>query len=95
MTVDTSSTGSPQASPWPDGSRGALTNPFLGSDYLVTLGYIPPNEVWMPNDPAPMVDNRPRFLVPGGGGTLMELGGGSSPSQLMVPAGGGTFRMLP
>jgi hypothetical protein len=62
--------------------------------YAVTSssGYIPPNETWMPPDPAlPLPGSR--LLVPGGGGTLMELGGGSQ--QLMVPAGGGTFLELP
>jgi hypothetical protein len=41
----------------------------------------------------PLPDIRPRLLVPGGGGTLMELGGDNPP--LMVPAGGGTFMALP
>jgi len=34
--------------------------------YAVTSGYIPPNTVSMPPDPAPLADNSPRFLVPGG-----------------------------
>jgi hypothetical protein len=36
---------------------------------------------------------RPCLIVPGGGGTLMELGGGSQ--QLLVPAGGGSFLEMP
>ena len=45
--------------------------------YAATAGFIPPNAVTMPPDPAPMVDNRPRFLVPGGG-SLMEIGGAAA-----------------
>ena len=41
----------------------------------------------------PLPDMRSRLLVPGGGGTLMELGGDNP--QLMVPAGGGAFMALP
>jgi hypothetical protein len=41
----------------------------------------------------PLPDMGPRLIVPGGGGTLMELGGGAP--QIMVPAGGGTFMTLP
>jgi hypothetical protein len=48
-----------------------------------------------PQAPAlpPLQDMRPRLLVPGGGGMLMELGGDNP--QLMVPAGGGAFMALP
>jgi hypothetical protein len=63
-----------------------------GSDYWV-IGDIPPNEVWMPPDPAPLPDNRPRIIVPGGGGTLMEIGG--DVPQLLAPAGDGTFMGIP
>jgi hypothetical protein len=63
------------------------------SGYAATPGgYIPPNETWTPPDPAPMPDNRPRFLVPGGGGTLMEIGG---VPQLLAPAGDGAFVGMP
>jgi len=62
------------------------------SDYWV-IGDIPPNAVWMPSDPAPLPNNSPRLLVPGGGGTLMEIGSGSQ--QLLVPAGGGSFLEMP
>jgi hypothetical protein len=41
----------------------------------------------------PLPDMGPRLIVPGGGGTLMELGGGAP--QIMVPAGGGSFMTLP
>jgi hypothetical protein len=56
---------------------------------------IPPNEARMPADPAPapLPDNRPRFLVPGGGGTLMEIGGDTP--GLMAPAGSGMFMEMP
>jgi hypothetical protein len=64
-----------------------------GYAVVTSAPYIPPNEVWMPPDPAPLADNSPRFLVPGGGGTLMEIGGGSQ--QLLVPAGGGSFLEMP
>ena len=59
---------------------------------MTSGGYIPPNETYLPADPAPLPDNRPRFLVPGGSGTLMEIGGAPG---LMVPAGGGTFIGMP
>jgi hypothetical protein len=55
--------------------------------------YIPLNEVWMPPDPIPLPDNRPRFLGPGGSGTLMEIGG--DVPQLLAPAGGGSFLEMP
>ena len=64
-----------------------------GSDYWVTHAYIPPNEVWMPPDPAPLPLPGSRVLVPGGGGTLMEIGGDSP--RFMAPAGGGTFMEMP
>jgi hypothetical protein len=41
----------------------------------------------------PLPDMRPRLFVPGGGGTLMEMGGGAP--QIMVPAGGGAFMTMP
>jgi hypothetical protein len=58
-------------------------------------GYIPPNDVQMPPDPdpLPLSDNRSRFLIPGGSGTLMEIGGDTP--GLMVPAGSGTFMAMP
>jgi hypothetical protein len=62
--------------------------------YAVTSGgYIPPSAVYQPPDPLPLPDNRPRLLVPGGSGTLMEIGG-DQPS-LTVPAGGGKFMGMP
>ena len=69
----------------PSGYAGAFTGDFTP--------YSPPNETWMPPDPAPLPDNRPRFLVPGGSGTLMEIGG--DVPQLLAPAGGGSFLEMP
>jgi hypothetical protein len=54
---------------------------------------IPPSAVYQPPEPPPFPENRPSLLVPGGGGTLMEIGGGAP--GLLVPAGGGTFLELP
>jgi hypothetical protein len=63
------------------------------SGYAMSSGAFVPTPVQMPPDPAPLPDNRPRLLVPGGGGTLMEIGGGAP--GLMVPAGGGTSMGIP
>jgi hypothetical protein len=80
------------------GATGAFDRPAgpncQPSDYAGAFTpYIPPNETWTPHDPAPLQDLRPRFLVPGGGGTLMEIGG--DVPQLLAPAGDGTFLELP
>jgi hypothetical protein len=68
---------------------------YAARSYGGSPPYIPPNDVRMPPDPAPLPlpDNRQRLLVPAGGGNLMEIGGGAP--QLMVPAGGGTFMEIP
>lgn len=68
---------------------------YAASSYGGSPPYIPQNDVRIPPDPAPLPlpDNRPRLLVPAGGGNLMEIGGEAP--QLMVPAGGGTFMEIP
>jgi hypothetical protein len=71
----------------PDCHPSAYAGAFTG------VPYTPRNETWTPPDPAPLPDNRPRFLVPGGAGTLMEIGG--DVPQLLAPAGSGTFLELP
>jgi hypothetical protein len=51
------------------------------------MGTMPALAPLDPPTPPPLPDMRPRLFAPGGGGTLMELGGGAP--QLMAPAGGG------
>lgn len=57
------------------------------------MGAMPALAPLEPPPMPPLPDMSPRLLVPGGGGTLMELGGGAP--QIMVPAGGGAFMALP
>jgi len=67
------------------GAGSAL--PLPASDGMGAMPAFAPPEL------PPLPDMRPRLLVPGGGGTLMELGGDNP--HLMVPAGGASFMALP
>jgi hypothetical protein len=69
---------------------GAGSPPPLQASGMGTM--LAPAPLEQPAMP-PLPDMRPRLFVPGGGGTLMETGGGAP--QIMVPAGGGAFMAMP
>jgi len=88
------------------GAMGAFDRPagpecrqpvFAGTPgFVPSAAVVEPTPAPLPQTPElpPLPEVRPRLLVPAGGGTLMELGGGAPP-RLMVPAGGGALMTLP